>query len=236
MAILPLADLTVLEFSHTVMGPSCGVVLADLGADVIRVEPAAGRRSHAPAARLRHRVLRLFQSQQALHLHRREIARGTGGGAGPGAQRRCADREFRPRHDGPARPRLGRGARAEPAADLLRAEGLPARALPASPVARRDRAVHDRPRLHDRTARPAAARRVVGDRHHGRRDGRARDPGRAAATRQGRRGAAASPARSTRVRRSWWASTWRARPPPARRRRRCRRAAAHGASTRRSRR
>ncbi|HEX4171005.1 MAG TPA: CoA transferase, partial [Acetobacteraceae bacterium] len=34
MAILPLADLTVLEFSHTVMGPSCGVVLADLGADV----------------------------------------------------------------------------------------------------------------------------------------------------------------------------------------------------------
>ena len=38
--MLPLADLTVLEFSHTVMGPSCGVVLADLGADVIRVEPA----------------------------------------------------------------------------------------------------------------------------------------------------------------------------------------------------
>ena len=40
MAILPLSDLVVLEFSHTVMGPSCGVVLADLGADVIRVEPA----------------------------------------------------------------------------------------------------------------------------------------------------------------------------------------------------
>jgi crotonobetainyl-CoA:carnitine CoA-transferase CaiB-like acyl-CoA transferase len=40
MAILPLTDLTVLEFSHTVMGPSCGVMLADLGADAIRVEPA----------------------------------------------------------------------------------------------------------------------------------------------------------------------------------------------------
>jgi crotonobetainyl-CoA:carnitine CoA-transferase CaiB-like acyl-CoA transferase len=40
MAILPLEGLVVLEFSHTVMGPSCGVVLADLGADVIRVEPA----------------------------------------------------------------------------------------------------------------------------------------------------------------------------------------------------
>ena len=36
----PLSDLTVLEFTHTVMGPSCGMVLADLGADVIRVEPA----------------------------------------------------------------------------------------------------------------------------------------------------------------------------------------------------
>ncbi|HUN39736.1 MAG TPA: CaiB/BaiF CoA-transferase family protein [Acetobacteraceae bacterium] len=35
----PLADLTILEFTHTVMGPSCGMVLADLGADVIRVEP-----------------------------------------------------------------------------------------------------------------------------------------------------------------------------------------------------
>jgi crotonobetainyl-CoA:carnitine CoA-transferase CaiB-like acyl-CoA transferase len=40
MTIMPLADLTILEFTHTVMGPSCGMVLADLGADVIRVEPA----------------------------------------------------------------------------------------------------------------------------------------------------------------------------------------------------
>src|ERR1700733_5264646 len=40
MSIMPLEDLTILEFTHTVMGPSCGMVLADLGADVIRVEPA----------------------------------------------------------------------------------------------------------------------------------------------------------------------------------------------------
>lgn len=40
MPIMPLEDLTILEFTHTVMGPSCGMVLADLGADVIRVEPA----------------------------------------------------------------------------------------------------------------------------------------------------------------------------------------------------
>jgi crotonobetainyl-CoA:carnitine CoA-transferase CaiB-like acyl-CoA transferase len=40
MTVLPLEGVTVLEFTHTVMGPSCGVVLGDLGADVIKVEPA----------------------------------------------------------------------------------------------------------------------------------------------------------------------------------------------------
>jgi crotonobetainyl-CoA:carnitine CoA-transferase CaiB-like acyl-CoA transferase len=37
---LPLAGITVLEFCHTIMGPSCGLVLADMGADVIKIEPA----------------------------------------------------------------------------------------------------------------------------------------------------------------------------------------------------
>jgi crotonobetainyl-CoA:carnitine CoA-transferase CaiB-like acyl-CoA transferase len=39
-APLLLEGLRVVEFSHMVMGPSCGLVLADLGADVIKVEPA----------------------------------------------------------------------------------------------------------------------------------------------------------------------------------------------------
>jgi crotonobetainyl-CoA:carnitine CoA-transferase CaiB-like acyl-CoA transferase len=36
----PLKGLKVVEFVHMVMGPSCGLVLGDLGADVIKVEPA----------------------------------------------------------------------------------------------------------------------------------------------------------------------------------------------------
>jgi len=36
---LPLEGLRVVEFVHMVMGPSCGLVLADLGAEVIKIEP-----------------------------------------------------------------------------------------------------------------------------------------------------------------------------------------------------
>src|SRR3546814_15584355 len=39
---LPLAGIKVVEFCQTIMGPSCGLVLADLGADVVKVEPAPG--------------------------------------------------------------------------------------------------------------------------------------------------------------------------------------------------
>ncbi len=40
--ILPYAGIRVVEFSHMVMGPTCGMVLADLGAEVIKVEPLQG--------------------------------------------------------------------------------------------------------------------------------------------------------------------------------------------------
>ena len=44
-APLPLAGLTVVEFTHMVMGPTCGMVLADMGAEVIKVEPIDGDRT-----------------------------------------------------------------------------------------------------------------------------------------------------------------------------------------------
>ena len=44
-ATLPLAGIRVVEFTHMVMGPTCGMVLADLGAEVIKVEPIDGDRT-----------------------------------------------------------------------------------------------------------------------------------------------------------------------------------------------
>jgi crotonobetainyl-CoA:carnitine CoA-transferase CaiB-like acyl-CoA transferase len=39
---LPYRGIRVVEFTHMVMGPTCGMVLADLGAEVIKVEPLNG--------------------------------------------------------------------------------------------------------------------------------------------------------------------------------------------------
>ena len=40
--LLPYRGIRVVEFTHMVMGPTCGMVLADLGAEVIKVEPISG--------------------------------------------------------------------------------------------------------------------------------------------------------------------------------------------------
>ncbi len=42
MKQLPLQNIKVLEFTHAVMGPAAGLILADLGAEVIHIEPLEG--------------------------------------------------------------------------------------------------------------------------------------------------------------------------------------------------
>ncbi|MEJ7930086.1 CaiB/BaiF CoA-transferase family protein [Ramlibacter sp. AN1015] len=41
----PLQGVRVIEFTHMVMGPTCGMVLADLGAETIKIEPVDGDRT-----------------------------------------------------------------------------------------------------------------------------------------------------------------------------------------------
>ncbi|KWI18345.1 CaiB/BaiF CoA transferase family protein [Burkholderia ubonensis] len=46
-ARLPYDGLRVIEMTHMVMGPTCGMLLADLGAEVIKIEPIAGDSTRA---------------------------------------------------------------------------------------------------------------------------------------------------------------------------------------------
>src|ERR1700755_2740765 len=44
---LPLAGVRVVEMTHMVMGPPCGMILAHWGAEVIKVEPPAGDKTRS---------------------------------------------------------------------------------------------------------------------------------------------------------------------------------------------
>src|SRR5437763_2017123 len=44
---LPLTGVRVVEMTHMVMGPSCGMILAQLGAEVIKVEPPGGDKTRS---------------------------------------------------------------------------------------------------------------------------------------------------------------------------------------------
>ncbi len=50
---LPLEGVRVIEMTHMVMGPTCGMILGDLGAEVIKVEPPGGDKTRTLGRPLR---------------------------------------------------------------------------------------------------------------------------------------------------------------------------------------
>ena len=148
-----------------VMGPTCGLILADLGADVVKVEPPKGDRTRyfkGPAAGF---FATYCRNKRSVAIDTRR-GRPDGRAAADREQRR-PDRKFppRPAEADRSRLRVGRALRATP--HLLLAERLFAGPLRESPRARRGRADDGRACLHDRPAGPADARRRLGQRHHG---------------------------------------------------------------------
>ena len=106
MTTQPLAGLRVIEFSQMVMGPCCGLILADLGAEVIKVEPLprGDRTRYLPGLaagffaafnRNKKSVAVDMKSERGLGLVKRLIA-----------HERHRDRELQARHDGGLRARL----------------------------------------------------------------------------------------------------------------------------------
>ncbi len=156
---LPYAGIRVVEFTHMVMGPTCGMLLGDLGAEVIKVEPIDGddtRRLLGSGAGF---FPTFNRNKKSIALDLKQPGR-RGSRAAPDRDRRRRQRELQARHDGQARPRLRDAARSASAPDLREPQGLPARPVRAPHRARRGGADDGRPGLHDRPRGRPAARRV----------------------------------------------------------------------------
>ena len=186
------AGIRVVEFTHMVMGPTCGMVLADLGAEVIKVEPIAGdntRRLLGSGAGFFPTV----QPQQEEHRARPASSPK----AREAALRLIATADIVSENFKPGTmKKLGLDyaslSQAQPAPHLRQPQGLPARPLRPPHRARRSGADDGRPGLHDRPRRRSAARRHQRQRHHGRHVRRHRRDGRAGAS-------ASTPARGQEV-------------------------------------
>src|SRR5258705_2022682 len=163
---LPLAGVRVVEMTHMVMVPTCGMILAQLGAHVIKVEPPAGDKTRSLGGmgtsffplfnRGKRSVVLDFAKEEDRETMDRLLA--------------SADVFLENFRDGQLE-KQGLGA------DELRrkyphlycwTQGLSIRPLRASPGPRRSRADDVGPRRHDRHQRKTAAGRFVGERHHGR--------------------------------------------------------------------
>ena len=180
-AELPLAGVRVVEFTHMVMGPTCGMILGDLGAEVIKVEPLKGDNTR----RLIGAGAGFFP---LFNRNKKSLAVDTKDPRGREIVLKlvAAADVFSENFKGGTMEKLGFGyaalAKLNPRLDLRLAQGFPAGAVRAPHRARRSGADDGRPRLHHGAGGPAAARRLVGQRHHGRhvrRDRRARGAARA---------------------------------------------------------
>ena len=115
------AGLRVLDFSTTIAGPHCTRMLADMGAEVIKIE-AGRRRDDADPSAGAQRLLDRFRPAQCRQEEpgaRSEIAEGDRGGPPAGGRRRRPGREFPSRRDAAVEARLRLAAATQPEADLL---------------------------------------------------------------------------------------------------------------------
>ena len=104
----PLEGIRVLDFSIMLAGPYCARLLADVGAEVIKIEPPEGddMRLRTPL-RDGHSAYfgQLNAGKRSLALDLKN-AGGDRAGASAGRGSRYPGREFPPRRDGPSRARL----------------------------------------------------------------------------------------------------------------------------------
>ena len=123
---LPLDGITVLDFSTLLPGPLATFMLAEAGAEVIKVERPGGEDMRAFPPRLRHRLRRLRDAERRQDQHRRrsEDRRGTCEAPAADRARRRARRAVPARRHGAARARLRRCPGDQPSRGLLLDLGL----------------------------------------------------------------------------------------------------------------
>ena len=123
----PCTGLRVIEFTHMVMGPTCGMVLADMGAEVIKIEPVDGDRTRRllGAGAGFFPMFNRNKKSIGIDLHSEE---GAETARAPLRHGRRGGRELQAGHHGQVRPGLREPQQGEPAPDLRQPQGLPARA------------------------------------------------------------------------------------------------------------